>query len=146
MLAPNPTFSDKGDVCSIALAVDDGDVNIGVGLEVDAVVKDTVAALFRLVFDMATVFDVIDEGLDVNVFGRKELIVDVTSMVVRTLVLPKCAGPLYSRNYQRRGSNTSRLRYWHASELFFRRRCHRNGGQYGLLIACKKAPSSVPSF
>lgn len=46
----------------------------------DAVVNDTVAALFRLIFDMATVLDVIEEeGLDVNVFGREELVVDVTS-------------------------------------------------------------------
>ncbi len=75
MLAPNPTVSGKGDVCSIALAVDDGDVNIGVGLEVDAVVKDTVAALFRLLFDMATVFDVIEEeGLDVMCSVERSLL------------------------------------------------------------------------
>jgi len=88
---PNPTLSaelDEGDVCGIALAVDSGGVKIDVNFEVDADVVGSVEALLRLVMD-AAVLDVVEvDGLDVDVVGSGELVVDVTPIVVRTLGVP----------------------------------------------------------
>ncbi len=79
---PNPTFSaelDEGDVGSVVLAADVGDVKRDVGFEVDADVVGPLEALLRLVFDAAAVFDVVEAD---------ELDADVTPMVVRTLGVP----------------------------------------------------------